>query len=37
LGVPLPVGSRRYDEAFWKELMGAGKRSEAQNLKELGF
>jgi uncharacterized protein len=36
--MPLPVRSRRYDENFWKELFGAaGKRSEAQNLKELGF
>ncbi|MEW6239613.1 MAG: ATP-binding protein [Chloroflexota bacterium] len=34
--MPLPVRSRRYDEAFWKELLG-GKRSAAQNLKELGF
>ena len=36
--MPLPVKSRRYDEAFWKELLGGGgKKSEAQNLKELGF
>jgi len=36
--MPLPVTSRRYDEAFWKELLGtAAKRTEAQNLKELGF
>jgi hypothetical protein len=35
--MPLPVKSRRYDESFWKELLGGGKRSEAQNLKELGF
>ncbi|HVM71233.1 MAG TPA: ATP-binding protein [Anaerolineales bacterium] len=34
--MPLPVRSRRYDDTFWKELFG-GKRSEAQNLKELGF
>jgi hypothetical protein len=34
--MPLPVRSRRYDEAFWKDLLG-GKRSEAQNMKELGF
>jgi hypothetical protein len=34
--MPLPVRSRRYDEAFWKELLG-GKRSKEQNLKELGF
>jgi hypothetical protein len=32
----LPVRSRRYDDAFWKELLG-GKRSKEQNLKELGF
>ncbi len=35
--MPLPVRSRRYDEEFWKELMGGGKRSKEQNLKELGF
>ncbi len=38
--MPLPVRSRRYDEAFWNELLGSkgeGKRSEAQILKELGF
>ena len=38
--MPLPVRSRRYDEEFWKELLGAtasGKRSKEQNLKELGF
>jgi hypothetical protein len=34
--MPLPVRSRRYDDAFWKE-MGGGKKSEAQNMKELGF
>ena len=37
--MPLPVKSRRYDDNFWKELFGGGKkkRSEEQNLKELGF
>lgn len=36
--MPLPVKSRRYDDDFWVELLGKGKkRSEAQNLKELGF
>ncbi len=36
--MPLPVRSRRYDEQFWKELLGSKeKKSEAQNLKELGF
>jgi DNA helicase HerA-like ATPase len=36
--MPLPVKSRRYDEVFWKELLGdKKKRSEVQNLKELGF
>ena len=36
--MPLPVKSRRYDDVFWKELLGGGgKKSEAQNLKELGF
>jgi DNA helicase HerA-like ATPase len=36
--MPLPVKSRRYDDEFWKELLGgSGKRSKEQNLKELGF
>ena len=36
--MPLPVRSRRYDEKFWKDLLGAGgKKSKEQNLKELGF
>ena len=35
--MPLPVKSRRYDDNFWKELLGGKKRSEAENLKELGF
>ncbi|MEW6287122.1 MAG: ATP-binding protein [Chloroflexota bacterium] len=36
--MPLPVRSRRYDDEFWKELLGGKeKRSKEQNLKELGF
>ncbi|MBN1306210.1 MAG: ATP-binding protein [Anaerolineales bacterium] len=36
--MPLPVRSRRYDDRFWKELLGSGKkRSQEQNLKDLGF
>lgn len=35
--MPLPVRSRRYDEAFWKDLLGGAKRSEAESLKDLGF
>jgi len=36
--MPLPVRSRRYDEAFWKELLkGNARRSKEENLKELGF
>ncbi len=36
--MPLPVKSRRYDEAFWRELFGAGsKKDEAQILRELGY
>ncbi len=35
--MPLPVKSRRYDDQFWKELLGGGKRTIDQNLKELGF
>jgi hypothetical protein len=35
--MPLPVKSRRYDDAFWRELFGAGsKKDEAQLKKELG-
>lgn len=37
--MPLPVRSRRYDDAFWQELLGksGGKRGQDQILKELGF
>jgi hypothetical protein len=38
--MPLPVRSRRYDDQFWKELLGwtgADKRSESKLLNELGF
>lgn len=36
--MPLPVRSRRYDDAFWKELLrGNSRRSKEENLKELGF
>jgi uncharacterized protein len=36
--MPLPVRSRRYDDNFWKELLGqGGTRDEAQILKELGY
>ncbi len=39
--MPLPVRSRRYDDAFWKELLSGSsssqKRTKEQNLKELGF
>ncbi|HLA05924.1 MAG TPA: ATP-binding protein [Anaerolineales bacterium] len=36
--MPLPVQSRRYDDVFWKELMGGReKKSKEQNLKELVF
>jgi hypothetical protein len=30
--------SRRYDDEFWKELLGAGgRKDEAQIMKELGY
>ncbi|HXF84802.1 MAG TPA: ATP-binding protein [Anaerolineales bacterium] len=36
--MPLPVRSRRYDEGFWRELLGGKeKMSREQSLKELGF
>ncbi len=37
--MPLPVKSRRYDETFWKELLGASaaRRGGEKNLKELGL
>ena len=34
--MPLPVRSERYNDEFWKKLLGKSK-SEAQSLKELGF
>jgi len=38
ISMPLPVKSRRYDEAFWKSLLvGNSKRSKEENIKELGF
>jgi len=36
--MPLPVKSRRYDDAFWKSLLGGnGRKSKEENIKELGF
>jgi Predicted ATPase len=36
--MPLPVKSRRYDEKFWKELLGGNsRRSKEENIKELGY
>ena len=37
--MPIPVRSRRYDQAFWDQLLGkpAGKRDPNQILHELGF
>ncbi len=36
--MPLPVRSRRYDDEFWRDLLGKeDKKGVAQNLKELGF
>ena len=36
--MPLPVKSRRYDDQFWKSLLGGNsKRSKEENIKELGF
>ena len=37
--MPLPVESRRYDDAFWKELRGASqaRKTKGQGLKDLGF
>ncbi len=38
--MPLPVRSRRYNDAFWNELLGkksSGAFDEAQTLKDLGF
>jgi hypothetical protein len=34
--MPLPVRSRRYDDAFWKSLLGA-KKGMGDGLKDLGF
>ncbi|HEY3311914.1 MAG TPA: ATP-binding protein [Anaerolineales bacterium] len=37
--MPLPVRSRRYDDNFWRELLGGSgaKRSESDILKDLGY
>ncbi len=37
--MPIPVKSRRYDESFWKELLGRGvkDKSEDELMKGLGF
>ena len=36
--MPLPVRSRRYDDVFWKELLGGKeKKSEAELKKEMGY
>ncbi len=36
--MPLPVRSRRYDDNFWIELLGSGKkRSIDQNMADLGY
>ena len=37
--MPLPVRSRRYDAAFWEDLLGkgGGKRGSEAALRELGF
>jgi len=35
--MPLPVKSRRYDDQFWKSLLGNSRRSKEENIKELGF
>jgi uncharacterized protein len=36
--MPLPVRSRRYDDQFWRDLLGnKGKKSESDLLKEIGF
>jgi hypothetical protein len=34
--MPLPVKSRRYDDNFWKELLGS-KMEGKQAMKELGY
>ncbi|HSR21761.1 MAG TPA: ATP-binding protein [Anaerolineales bacterium] len=34
--MPLPVRSRRYDDAFWKELLGA-KKARGEGIKDLGY
>ncbi len=36
--IPLPIRSRRYDDAFWRELLGSSnKRSSSHIMKELGY
>jgi hypothetical protein len=35
--MPIPVRSRRYDDAFWKDLLGNSSFDARRALKELGF
>jgi DNA helicase HerA-like ATPase len=37
--MPIPVRSRRYDDAFWRELLGSrsGKMTQEQAMKDLGY
>ncbi len=36
--MPLPIKSRRYDDNFWSELLGAGSgKDESQRMRELGY
>jgi DNA helicase HerA-like ATPase len=37
--MPIPVRSRRYDDTFWKELLGKGVKDRSTNdlLKDIGF
>lgn len=38
MNMPIPVRSRRYDDMFWREILGKQeKRSFEQNIKDLGF
>jgi hypothetical protein len=41
--MPIPVRTRRYDEQFWKDLLGekagvlGGQRTEEDAMRDLGF
>ncbi len=35
--MPLPVRTRRYDEKFWEDVLGSGRKTEEELMKGMGF